>query len=400
MADSVSKVLDDDNLLAEIIVRVGFPTTLVRAALVCKRWFRQASDPALLNRFRKLHPRRLLGFYLQLSWNLSVAARFILVLPQPPELGTVIRRKTYQYQLCSSSQIIGCRNGNLLIGVFTGDFALAVHSPLCSDRGLATLPALPTCFIFTLDSFVTFLSKEEGDGLSYFYVAGEPTKDATGSTVHVYVLRNGDGAWREHLTLSTDQQLAHLRSDPRAVLVDDKIYIASGLSDIVVFDLTVPSFSTIHLPHGVEYVTGGTILSRADDASGVYLIHAGKDLLLRIWLHKEGDDWLLVDTICLHEMCANLRMLDCTVEDDPTAIPRISHVGDYAEFVFLEMGRCVLLLDVKCRTLRKLYEMPKDDPFFRGKNYPVEKIGDIHPVMMIWPPKFPVLKDDPARNAM
>lgn len=34
---AVAKVLDDDNLLIKILLRVSFPTTLVRAALVCKR---------------------------------------------------------------------------------------------------------------------------------------------------------------------------------------------------------------------------------------------------------------------------------------------------------------------------------------------------------------------------
>ncbi|XBH72112.1 hypothetical protein VPH35_099485 [Triticum aestivum] len=63
-AVTVSKVLDDDDLLIEILLRVGFPTTLVCAALVCKRWLGHASDRAFLRRFRELHPPRLLGFYI------------------------------------------------------------------------------------------------------------------------------------------------------------------------------------------------------------------------------------------------------------------------------------------------------------------------------------------------
>uniref|UniRef100_M8BW97 F-box domain-containing protein n=1 Tax=Aegilops tauschii TaxID=37682 RepID=M8BW97_AEGTA len=52
----VSKVLDDGNLLTEVIVRVGFPVSLVRAAGVCRRWLSHASDRAFLPRFRELHP--------------------------------------------------------------------------------------------------------------------------------------------------------------------------------------------------------------------------------------------------------------------------------------------------------------------------------------------------------
>ncbi|XP_044335139.1 protein TPR1 [Triticum aestivum] len=118
--------------------------------------------------------------------------------------------------------------------------------------------------------------------------------------------------------------------------------------------------------------------------SVMYLIHA-KKLQLHIWLHK-GDNWLLVNTICLRDMLANLRIPGCEVDDEPTAPLRIKHVGDSAEFVFLEMGRCALHLDVKCTQLRKVYDMTEE-----------LHLGDIHPLMMIWPPIFPALKDNPAR---
>ncbi|XBJ27975.1 hypothetical protein VPH35_005156 [Triticum aestivum] len=117
--------------------------------------------------------------------------------------------------------------------------------------------------------------------------------------------------------------------------------------------------------------------------SVMYLIHA-KKLQLHIWLHK-GDNWLLVNTICLRDMLANLRIPGCEVDDEPTAPLRIKHVGDSAEFVFLEMGRCALHLDVKCTQLRKVYDMTEE-----------LHLGDIHPLMMIWPPIFPALKDNPA----
>ncbi|VAH68497.1 unnamed protein product [Triticum turgidum subsp. durum] len=88
------------------------------------------------------------------------------------------------------------------------------------------------------------------------------------------------------------------------------------------------------------------MLSWVDDGSGVYLIHI-KELQLHIWLHN-GDNWLLVDTICLSETCAGL------LEDEPTADIQINHVGDYNGFVFLEMGRSELYLDVRRRRLCKV----------------------------------------------
>ena len=84
----------------------------------------------------------------------------------------------------------------------------------------------------------------------------------------------------------------------------------------------------------MKYHSFNTILSRADDPSGIYLIHVN-GFKLHIWLHK-GDNWLLVDTICLHEMCANLRMLDNTPEDEHTGRCYICQTGDNAEFLFLK----------------------------------------------------------------
>jgi hypothetical protein len=94
---SVIKVLDDDNLVAEIIVRVGFPTSLVRAAAVCRPWLRLASDRAFLRRFRKLHQPRLLGFYPE-EKEYPDETPFFPMLPQPPppELAAVIRRASFK----------------------------------------------------------------------------------------------------------------------------------------------------------------------------------------------------------------------------------------------------------------------------------------------------------------
>ena len=62
--DAISKVLDEDNLLREIMVHVSFPTTLVCATLVSRRCLGHASDPAFPSCFHKLHPPRLLGYYI------------------------------------------------------------------------------------------------------------------------------------------------------------------------------------------------------------------------------------------------------------------------------------------------------------------------------------------------
>uniref|UniRef100_A0A8R7UQB9 F-box protein AT5G49610-like beta-propeller domain-containing protein n=1 Tax=Triticum urartu TaxID=4572 RepID=A0A8R7UQB9_TRIUA len=281
-ASKVSKVLDDDDLLREIIIRVGFPTTLVRAALVCKR--------CLLNKPQELAAvvRSLLGY----SWDAYRGA--------PANF------------LCS-------RNGRVFISLYDQDG----YSGTMND----------------------LFSVEEVNDLSLLHVSVVSNMQRTKSTVHVHMWRHGDGVWRTYLTLDTDQ-LLDPRREPKAVLANNKIYIASAQSDIVVFDLTASSISMFQLPQGVEYGDRDTMLARAQDASGY------------------------------------------RVEDESYAPLRIKHVGDYAEFMFLEMGRCALQLDVKCMQLRKVYIMAEEEV----------QLGDIHPLKMIWPPMFPALKDNPASS--
>uniref|UniRef100_N1QRA9 F-box protein AT5G49610-like beta-propeller domain-containing protein n=1 Tax=Aegilops tauschii TaxID=37682 RepID=N1QRA9_AEGTA len=60
---ATEKVLSNDNLLEEILLRLDLPTCLVRASLACSRWLCAVSRPAFLRRFRRLHAPRLLGFF-------------------------------------------------------------------------------------------------------------------------------------------------------------------------------------------------------------------------------------------------------------------------------------------------------------------------------------------------
>uniref|UniRef100_A0ACD5Z2G1 Uncharacterized protein n=2 Tax=Avena sativa TaxID=4498 RepID=A0ACD5Z2G1_AVESA len=376
----VLKVLDDDNLLIEVLVRVGFPTTLVRAALVCKRWFHHASDRAFIRRFRKLHPPRLLGFYHD-SESWMDPPPFVPMVPQHPELASVIRRiARYHFGVHDAIRIKNCRNGNIFTTLYNyqAPFSMKMHSPLCPGRGKTFIP-LPhshVCNPFSHDNKI--LSREDGDGgFSHFYVFMKSDMMTTVFTVHVYKLQ--DGAWCKHTSVTT-KLTGRPRWELKAVVVDNKIYLVADPRDIIVLDMMNSGFSRIQLPQGVEHDSPEIGLSRADDASDVYLIDA-KELQLHIWLHK-GGNWLSVNTICL-------RMLDHTLEEKHSAHVKISVLGDNAEFVLLKMGRCTFYLDIKSRILHKVHERTG------GSWLPIY----FYPFMMIWPPTFPTLKDDLARNA-
>uniref|UniRef100_A0A8R7V926 F-box domain-containing protein n=1 Tax=Triticum urartu TaxID=4572 RepID=A0A8R7V926_TRIUA len=109
---ATSAVLGDDDLLCEILVRVAFPTSLVRAAFVCKRWFRLSSDNALLRRFRDLHPPSIIGFYVDTRG--TKPPRFV-PMPQPPELAAVVRRANFDLGRADFGFVsVDCQNGLLL----------------------------------------------------------------------------------------------------------------------------------------------------------------------------------------------------------------------------------------------------------------------------------------------
>ncbi|XP_044354666.1 uncharacterized protein, partial [Triticum aestivum] len=101
-ADPVCKVLGDDNLLIEILLLIGYPTTLVRADLVYKRWLCHASDLAFLCRFRKLHPPRLLGFYVD-TGRFCNSSCLVPMLPHPPEFNAIIRSASSILDACSNT---------------------------------------------------------------------------------------------------------------------------------------------------------------------------------------------------------------------------------------------------------------------------------------------------------
>ncbi|PNT61038.1 hypothetical protein BRADI_5g09405v3, partial [Brachypodium distachyon] len=137
---SVSSVLDNDDILREILLRLRFSICLVRAALVCKGWLLIISDPDFLHHFHNLHPPTLLGFYLVADRLLQ--PRFVSVEDHPPELGLILGRASTYFDTWVDVPVTiwDCRNGQLLIDVFD---KLAVQSPLNPRYGIAIYPQSP-----------------------------------------------------------------------------------------------------------------------------------------------------------------------------------------------------------------------------------------------------------------
>ncbi|CAM0943964.1 unnamed protein product [Alopecurus aequalis] len=405
--DAVSVVLDNGDLLLDLLLRLGLHSSLVRAILVNKRWFSVASDPFLLRWFRRLHPPRLLGFYVATRSTTShvlFRPRFVPMPPpeSDPELAAAVRMAETYSGLDAYDEDFACicdlQNDTLLVSGFDGKRCQGthVHWPLSPHRGVVAVPVIPyelldgpTC---TIAQFLLKLDQGGRDSLVYVMLAmGFVVKGIGEYSVkykaHVYVLQE-DGQWR--FRASPAAVLPSPKSDSNPLLVGTKIYLEHSTS-IAVLDLKTSTFSSIPLPEGMEkYDYKEMMLAPADD-SGIFLLHLDENLQLCIWLRIGGGTpkWVLFDVVDLSQMFETLGMTGWTDDDEPATLFQTTQMGDFLEFVFLKLGQCAFCFDTRRRVLLKLYEETQED----------QTLERFHPLMMTWPPKFPALKGDHvARN--
>ncbi|CAL4917342.1 unnamed protein product [Urochloa decumbens] len=355
----VALVLGNDNLLAEILLRLDSPVWLVRTALVSTRWLRRASDPVVLRRFRARRPPRILALSLSRNRRIQV--------PRPPELAAAARRAL---ATLDRSDVRDCRNGRLLIEVDDGDPATyntyAVRRLLhpARDRDIPLPP----------------------DSISGSLVRGEAGR------CHCRFLRllevedndNGDDT-------SCHCPVTELRQDlmdtigAQKLLVGSKFYMMTTLGYILGLDLATASFFTIQLPDKVR--NSRTLKFSGGKQSGLYLVDANS-FQLRVW-HGDGvGQWVLVDTISVREACGHLNVPKWEADNRHSAPIEIVLVADNAEFVIFDIvaSEIVCSMQLGNRVVEK-----------------VAKGGLLHneflrPITMVWPPIFPVLDESNSRT--
>uniref|UniRef100_A0A0A9GCW6 Uncharacterized protein n=1 Tax=Arundo donax TaxID=35708 RepID=A0A0A9GCW6_ARUDO len=364
-AAAAASVLCDDDLLHEILLHLDFPTCLVRAAAVCRRWLRAASDPTFLHRFRGLHPPRLLGSYVVTTGHPRV--RFV-PMPQPPEVAAVIRRGSFDLP-DDAIAVSDCRNGRLIVLV-RGRYA--VYSPLHPARGTVSLPRIYMLCPPTV--YRPLLPEDAGDRTAVTLVLND-------QRVCVHLSDLQEGAWGEGLTSDLTELPKQWRNCAFGLLAYGKLYMIRMVGHILGLDLQSRSLFYINLPEGVEYESDVNFeLSRAE-GSGFYLIHA-KGFEIFVWLHSTGcssGNWELVNSFCLHQVLGHLADPTWHLECDNV---QVAAVGDNADFVLLQIKHEVFCMHIRSRTVKKVYESQES-----------ELDIDIHPFVMVWPPTFPGLND-------
>ena len=141
---SAAAVLGNNDLLREILLRLGFPTCLVHAALVSKRWLHHASNPAFLRHFRERNPPRVLGVF---ACYPGTPYKFLPLL-QPPELAALSRRAASSFDGAFTAntyqRVVHCRNSRLItVFLHEGTYRHSLLEPLLAGESEAVLPQTP-----------------------------------------------------------------------------------------------------------------------------------------------------------------------------------------------------------------------------------------------------------------
>ncbi|CAO2038667.1 unnamed protein product [Urochloa humidicola] len=388
-SSSVLLVLGSHDLLGEILLRLGFPTTLVRAALACKRWLRVASNPAFLRLFRARHPPRLLGFYA--TTNDRLGPPEFWPVRHPPELASAVARAASILDALPgrATDIVDCRHGRLHVcfsrdgysNYGDGDEELeVVLSPLQYPIGGAVMLHLPPapgiaehsrCYSTHTAAFshrsIQFLAENGGDGIQCFELAQTYYRNSRQTNLKVNVFQ--DGAWRTRTSITTGLPGSKLITN--VLLMGSKLYMATD-DNVLLLDLESASFYIIEVPEKTHLFHHCWLLKA--DGSRVYLMTVRQDQL-RFWLHRNVSgsvgNWLLLDTIDLNKIFSKLGM--------PVGFFKVACVGDNAEFVLLESGGHFYCIDTRCRTIEEVVQR--------------NSFGEVWPLMTIWPPSFSKCKE-------
>ncbi|KAL6899145.1 hypothetical protein ACP4OV_005803 [Aristida adscensionis] len=402
-----AKVLGDDNLLREILVRLDHPTCLVHAALVSTHWLRNASDPAFLRRFRKLSPPRLLGLYALSSRGGFPSARF-QPQPHPRELDVVFRRARFDLgptsvpgltpgtvrflalrRMAPMGHVVDCRNGRVLAMLskesLQMDFVVCspITKPEPAQDDHVVVPS-PRNNLGKFQDRYLLLPEDGGDGRSYVVIRIE--QRCREVVARHFVLRAG--AWGDEGRTSApiEPPASWLSYRKCALLHNNKFYMLGAHGFILVLDVVSMSLSVINLPDGVGHEENRKNLELlvADGGTGFHLIHV-KGFDIHVWQHdNDGDvagEWKLLDTICVREAIAHLARPDW----ESTWIARlfdadgVYRVGDNADQLLLKVGREVFCMNISNRKVEKVFEKAReDDPSFM-----------VYPITMVWPPHLP-----------
>ncbi|XP_037450482.1 uncharacterized protein LOC119320522 [Triticum dicoccoides] len=296
-AGPMSKVLDDDNLLIEILVRLPpKPSSLPRASAVCKRWGSILCDSVFLKLFRKHHRKPpLLGFF-----N-GFANRFAPIMDSPDRIRAAcfsMPKRSTPYK--DYGEYMGCRHG-LAVVINKHERTTIVWDPLTGQQHTVPFPQGLD------DAFMGSLCAWHGAVLCIDAEYGHVHRDCFSSPFKLVLVCTGfsntdafcslydsaSGVWGNIFSTTITTEIFRLRP---SILVGNAFCWLVSNGEVLVFDFEIQSLDVIEKPSD-NYVTDGCfqLLRMEDGGLGLAVL---SDYIIQLWERKSNCDgiagWVLL----------------------------------------------------------------------------------------------------------
>ncbi|KAF6993567.1 hypothetical protein CFC21_010443 [Triticum aestivum] len=362
--------LDDDDLLAEILLRLPpQPSSLPHASLVCKWWRGLVSDPRFRRSFR-LHHRRnppLLGFF-----GRDNALSFVPTLEAPNRVppGRFSLQRGYGDRFVS----LGCRHGLVLIFNVPRNQVL-VWDPVTGDqRRLAIPPEVATYAEMATTNGAVLHAAGDVQKFQVVLVVAE-VEDEEHKRAVACIYSSETGLWGDPTSapLPSGHDPTLIRHS--AVLAEHSLYwmLASMLLEnfvgILEFDLEKHSLAVIQVPvHMLEQSQHRFSIMRAEgDGLGLlFYKDRGFQLWKRVTDYNGVASWGLGRTIGLDKLSVNLEGNDIMIlgfADENNVV--FVCTRDIRFMVHLESSQCQKLMGTYSH-----YHHPFESVYTAGNSMP------------------------------
>ncbi|KAG0517766.1 hypothetical protein BDA96_09G117600 [Sorghum bicolor] len=315
---------DNDDILREILLRLPpLPSSLPRAALVCKRWRSLVADPFFLRRFREHHHHRtpppLLGYF----FNDSHGPGFTPTLPSPdsipPESFSLPRQPGASERLF----FLGCRHGLALL-INRRRLHAVVWDPITGCRATVDYPAEFTtddgahcCRGTVLSTGATATADADDGQLRPFKVILIRTDDVHDGRVRVSmcVYESKTGKWGD--TISTVLIPLSVSNLPSVLIGNALCGFLRWPNGILEFDLESHSVGIIKTPKSLCPIDRSLfqVVRTQDGELGLAILYK---LIMEVWKRKASSpdgavEWVLQKTIQLDNLLPipRMNMMEC-----------------------------------------------------------------------------------------
>ncbi|XP_044406033.1 uncharacterized protein [Triticum aestivum] len=301
---SAAAPLDDDDLLAEILLRLPpQPSSLPRASAVCKFWRSLASDPGFSRRFRAHHRRNppLLGCFV----HDFCEVRFQPTL-EPPNRAPQSR---FPFAIAAGDRfhILGCRHGLVLI-FHDSQKQLLVWDPFTGDQHRLDIPP---GFAVEKTWIGAAVLRAPGD-FHHFQVVLVGNSDIQSTQAVASVYSSLTGVWDRLISTPLPPEdsgfLTMVYTGMPAVMVGGSFYwlLYGNSQEILEFDLDKRSLALIPMPVGNTRDMGeGNIWVMPAEGAGLGFLFL-RGFCAQLWKRKTDckgvSSWVLGRSIDLDKL--------------------------------------------------------------------------------------------------